>query len=249
MIDRCITPNWDKVPKQVGACVTTRVGGVSLPPYDSFNIASHVGDDPAAVLENREQLTSSLKLPMEPVWLNQVHGSKVLNIDRMNPQFDTPPEADGLFTRMQGVVLGVMTADCLPVFIANREGTKVAVLHGGWRSLAGGIIENAMEEYFSEDTIYAWLGPAISRDHFEVGEEVRETFISKYSALDGAFYPGDKKGKFFMDIYEAARFILSRYQCLGVYGGDLCTFKDPKRFYSYRREQTTGRMASLIWIG
>ena len=238
-----ILPDWP-APATVRAAVTTRVGGSSAKPYDSFNLALHVGDNPQAVATNRAQLHAALKLPAEPLWLRQVHGVTV--VDAAAGKAET--EADGSFATRPGVVCAVLTADCLPVLLCNRAGTKVAALHAGWRGLAEGVIEAgvaALAEPGNE--LLAWLGPAIGPEAFEVGAEVRAAFVALDSAATNAFRarPG---GKYLADIYQLARQRLAALGVTAVYGGGLCTVGDDARFYSYRRDGVTGRMVSLIWI-
>jgi YfiH family protein len=238
-----ILPDWP-APKNVRAAVTTRAGGVSHAPYDTFNLATHAGDDPAAVSENRARLRTALALPAEPVWLKQVHGVAVVDAVREGAE----PEADGAFAAQPGAVCAVLTADCLPVFLCNRAGTKVAALHAGWRGLAGGVIEagvKAMGVQGSE--LLAWLGPAIGPASFEVGPEVRAVFM-QHDAQAAQAFRAARAGKFLADIYLLARLRLQRLGVTAVYGGRFCTVTECTRFFSYRRDGVTGRMASLIWL-
>lgn len=238
-----ILPDWP-APASVRAAVTTRIGGVSKDPYNTFNLATHVGDDPKAVAVNRAQLRATLKLPSDPQWLRQVHGVTV--IDAMGTKDE--PEADGACTTKPGAVCAVLTADCLPVLLCDRQGTRVAALHAGWRGLAGGVIEAGVQALNVPGAgLLAWLGPAIGPDTFEVGKEVRDTFIAHDPAANTAFRP-QAGGKYLADIYRLARQRLAALGVTAVYGGGLCTVRDRARFYSYRREGETGRMASLIWL-
>ena len=224
--------------------VTTRVGGVSHAPYDSFNLAIHVGDDPAAVRENRARLRTALVLPAEPLWLKQVHGVAVVDAARAGIE----PEADGAFAAQPGTVCAVLTADCLPVLLCNRAGTKVAALHAGWRGLAGGVIEAGVQALgVPGNELLAWLGPAIGPEAFEVGPEVRTAFIQQDAQAAQAFRTA-RDGKYLADIYLLARQRLQRLGVAAVYGGGFCTVTDGARFFSYRRDGATGRMASLIWL-
>jgi YfiH family protein len=204
----------------------------------------HVGDDPAAVHENRARLRAALALPAEPVWLKQVHGVAVVDA----AQGGSEPEADGAFATQPDAVCAVLTADCLPVLLCNRAGTKVAALHAGWRGLAGGVIEAGVEALgVSGNELLAWLGPAIGPASFEVGPEVRAAFVQHDVQAAQAFRAA-REGKYLADIYQLARM---RLQCLGVaavYGGGFCTVTARARFFSYRRDGATGRMASLIWL-
>ncbi len=238
-----ILPDWP-APANVRAAVTTRAGGASRAPYDTFNLATHVGDDPAAVRENRARLRAALLLPAEPVWLKQVHG--VVMVDAA--QNGVEPEADGAFATQPGAVCAVLTADCLPVLLCNRAGTKVAALHAGWRGLAGGVIEAGVKVLgVPGSELLAWLGPAIGPASFEVGPEVRVAFIQRDTQAAQAFR-GAREGKYLADIYQLARLRLLRLGVAAVYGGGFCTVTDSARFFSYRRDGATGRMASLIWL-
>jgi len=229
--------------------MTTRAGGVSRPPYASMNPASHVGDAPEAVAENRRILGQTL--PAEPLWLNQVHGSRVAEVGRDGEG----AEADASIARQPGQVCAVLTADCLPVVFCDRDGTVVAAAHAGWRGLAAGVLEAAVAAMkVPPDEIIAWLGAAIGPDSFEVGEEVREAFVELHPLAAVAFrpaLPGTLDGaprKWLADIYALARIRLASIGVTDVHGGGLCTFTDEARFFSYRRDKTTGRMASLIWL-
>jgi YfiH family protein len=238
-----IAPDWP-APANVRAAVTTRVGGVSHAPYDTFNLATHVGDDPAAVRANRAHLRAALALPAEPLWLKQVHGVAVVDAARAG----TEPEADGAFATQPGAVCAVLTADCLPVLLCNRAGTKVAALHAGWRGLAGGVMEAGVKAMgVAGSELLAWLGPAIGPEEFEVGPEVRTAFI-QHDAQAAQAFRAAREGKFLADIYQLARQRLQRLGVAAVYGGGFCTVTEGARFFSYRRDGVTGRMAALIWL-
>ncbi len=238
-----ITPRWN-APMNVKAYSSTRHGGVSVPPFDSFNLASHVGDDPVAVAANRALLTQNLALPSEPCWMQQVHGTQVLSADSENLEAC----ADASFTTERGQVCVVMTADCLPVFFCDREGTKVAVAHAGWRGLAAGVLENTLEALdLPPADVLVWFAPAISVKAFEVGEEVRAAFMAQDVNAAQAFIFKDDT-HWFADLYLLARQRLALSGVLEVSGGEHCTFSEPDLFYSYRREAVTGRMAHLIWL-
>ncbi len=238
-----ILPDWP-APANVHAAVTTRVGGASHAPYDSFNLATHVGDDPAGVRASRARLRTALALPAKPVWLKQVHGVAVVDA----AQGGTEPEADGAFAAQPGAVCVVLTADCLPVLLCNRQGTKVAALHAGWRGLAGGVIEAGVKALgVPGDDLLAWLGPAIGPASFEVGPEVRAAFV-QHDAQAALAFCAVREGKYLADIYQLARLRLQRLGVAAVYGGGFCTVTDSARFFSYRRDGVTGRMASLIWL-
>lgn len=237
-----ITPDWP-APSWVQAVTTTRSGGVSEGPYASFNLATHVGDDPVAVIENRRRLRAALGLPAEPLWLTQVHGRGIVEVGEASPE----AEADGAVARSRGQVCAVLTADCLPVLLCDRAGTCVAAVHAGWRGLAGGVIEAAVQALgLPGSSLIAWLGPAIGPRAFEVGDEVRAIFISRDPTASGAFQP--QGGRWHADLYQLARRQLACLDIAAVYGGEWCTHADAERFYSYRRDGRTGRMATLIWM-
>ncbi|MEW5769912.1 MAG: peptidoglycan editing factor PgeF [Pseudomonadota bacterium] len=245
-----ILPDWP-APPNVRAFMTTRAGGVSAPPFDAFNTATHVGDDPAAVAENRRLLR--LELPGEPLWLNQVHGAGVARFGAGG--VEGVPDADASVAFRPGQVCVVQTADCLPVLFCDEAGSVVAAAHAGWRGLAGGVLEETVRAMgVAPRRLLAWLGAAIGPDAFEVGEEVREAFVSRHPQAGVAFrpaLPGTLDGmprKWLADIYALARIRLAAAGLEQVYGGGLCTFGDAARFHSYRREQRSGRMASLIWL-
>ena len=217
---------------------------MSQKPYDTFNLASHVGDDPRAVAANRAHLREALKLPAEPVWLKQVHGVQVVDVTNAGNE----PEADGSYASKPGAMCAVLTADCLPVLLCDRQGAKVAALHAGWRGLAGGVIEAGVKALnVPGGELLVWLGPAIGPETFEVGEEVCAAFVRLDPAAERAFRQ-QAGGKFLADIYLLARQRLAALGVTAVYGGGMCTVRDRERFYSYRRDGATGRMASLIWL-
>lgn len=235
-----LIPDWP-APVNVKSCVTTRAGGVSLAPFDSFNLGDHVDDAPEAVAANRLRLTSALDV--RPAWLRQVHGVVVADADPSQVL-----EADASFTQTPGVACTIMTADCLPALFCDRAGTRVAAAHGGWRGLAAGILEATVERMgVPASEILVWLGPAIGPKAFEVGPEVREAFMGSHPETVDAFIPSRNPGKFMADIYALARLRLAASGVTAVYGGGFDTVNDP-RFYSYRRSARTGRFASLIWI-
>ncbi|WP_426100751.1 peptidoglycan editing factor PgeF [Pseudomonas sp. PSPC3-3] len=235
-----LIPDWP-APVQVKACVTTRAGGVSLAPFDSLNLGDHVEDSPEAVLENRRRLTEAFHI--QPAWLRQVHGVSVVEADP-----GRIAEADGSWASTPGIACTSMTADCLPALFCNRAGTRVAAAHAGWRGLAAGVLEAAVESLEAEPAdILVWLGPAIGPQAFEVGPEVLEAFVQQLPGTAQAFVPSRNPGKFMADIYQLARLRLAARGITAVYGGGLCTVSDP-RFFSYRRSPLTGRFASLIWL-
>lgn len=239
-----IAADWP-APPRVRACVTTRVGGYSRDAYAGFNLAMHVEDDAQQVERNRRLLVERLNLPDEPCWLEQVHGVAVT--DAGDPQASR--RADAAFTGLQNIVCSVLTADCLPVLICNRAGDRVAAAHAGWRGLQAGVIEHtvrALDE--TPQNLMVWLGPAIGSRVFEVGDEVKQAFEADLPEAVDAF-SATRPGHWLADIYLLARQRLRAIGISAVYGGGLCTYSDPERFYSYRRDGKTGRMASLIWIG
>lgn len=231
------------VPAMVRTLITTRAGGVSKVPYAALNLGQHVGDDPQAVATNRALLRA--QLPNEPVWLNQVHGIKVVDAAAVGPEV---PEADASISRTPGVVCAIMTADCLPVLLADSKGSVVGAAHAGWRGLCNGVIEATVEAMgVPGHEIVAWLGPAIGPDAFEVGAEVRAAFMQQDPAADAAFTDLGE-GKYLADIYQLARQRLTHLGVAQVHGGDFCTVIERERFFSYRRDHVTGRMASCIWL-
>ena len=243
-----ITPDWP-APGRVQAFSTTRSGGQSQAPYDSLNLAQHVGDNGVDVLANRERLKQSEGYIAEPAWLDQVHGCDVVNAEDCL----TPISADASLSLIPNKVCVVMTADCLPVLFCDKQGRAVAAAHAGWRGLAGGVLEATLRRLCDElacspSQILAWLGPAIGPSAFEVGDEVRNAFMSQH-AVSSAF-TAVRTGHWLMDIYAVAR---ARLGVAGVgvgdiTGGEYCTFSDEAHFFSYRRDKACGRMASLIWL-
>lgn len=235
-----IQPDWS-APPSVRACMTTREGGVSQPPWQSFNLGDHVGDDPAHVAANRARLRETL--PAEPGWLRQVHSASVVELGR-----EANPEADAAFTHAHGQVCAVLTADCLPVLFCDRAGSVVAAAHAGWRGLANGVLEATVAAMdVPPGEILAWMGAAIGPQAFEVGEEVREAFVVQHPQAAAAFVP-HAPGKWLADIYALARIRLGSVGVRSVNGGGRCTFTEAEAFYSYRRDGVTGRMAALIWL-
>lgn len=238
-----IIPNWP-APARVKAFSSTRVGGFSLGSYQGLNLGMHVGDDAVTVVRNRNALVQETGMPSLPVWLNQTHSNVVAVCEKPT---SAVIDADGVMTSTPQVVCSVMTADCLPVLITNTLGTQVAAVHAGWRGLASGIIENAVEKMSGDPLI--WLGPAIGPQAFEVGEDVLSAFVSMHSATDRAFVPRKGvTGKWFADMDLITRIRLNELGVTQVYSSNLCTFNDSERFYSYRRDGITGRQASFIWI-
>lgn len=237
-----LVPDWP-APASVRATVTTRAGGVSSGPWTSLNLATHVGDDPAAVAENRRRLRAALDLPSEPAWLQQVHGHAVARLPG-----PLPDAADAAVAFGPGAVCAVLVADCLPVFLANRDGDRVGVAHAGWRGLTAGVIEATVVALGCDPArVVAWLGPAIGPQAFEVGEDVRAAFMAGDPAAATHFHPG-RAGHWLADLPGLARRRLMQCGVASVHGGGTCTVSDPARFYSYRRDGVTGRMAALAWL-
>ncbi|MFZ1181141.1 MAG: peptidoglycan editing factor PgeF [Herbaspirillum sp.] len=248
-----LIPEWNGRPANVGALTTLRQGGVSQGPYGNgcgrggLNLAAHVQDDPAHVARNRHVLRSIL--PSEPLWLRQVHGVDVVDAAEAAGVAEAP-QADACVTTQAGVVCAVMTADCLPVLLCDLAGTVVGVAHAGWRGLAAGVLEHAVAAMRERGPgeILAWFGPAIGPQQFEVGQEVLDAFVAQDAASRAAFTASaGREGQFFADIYRLARLRLAQVGVRRVSGGSWCTVSDT-RFYSYRRDAITGRMASLIWL-
>jgi hypothetical protein len=239
-----ITPDWP-APARVRAAATLRTGGVSEGTFASFNLGAHVGDDANAVAENRRLLKAALRLPAEPTWLSQVHGTTVINAG----EADAPrPAADASVAFGPGAVCVVLTADCLPVLFCDRAGTRVGAAHAGWRGLVGGVLAETIKTLdVPPGELLAWLGPAIEQDAFEVGPEVLEQFAARDPNNASAFQP-NARGRWQADLYQLARIELARLGVTSVHGGGFKCFADGERFFSYRREPRTGRMASLVWL-
>ncbi|MHA2709886.1 peptidoglycan editing factor PgeF [Vibrio owensii] len=239
---KTIIPNWP-APKNVKAFASTRVGGFSATPYQGLNLGAHVGDDLSIVEKNRDWLAQQAKMPSAPIWLNQTHSTVVAQASSPTKQV---LNADGVFTSSSQVVCSAMTADCLPVLLTNTQGTQVAAVHAGWRGLANGIVENALELFSGE--VMAWLGPAIGPQAFEVGEDVLQAFVDFDSQAHQAFTPRDIEGKWLADMSKLATQRLNKLGVTQVFDSGLCTFQDKNDFYSYRRDGVTGRQATFIWI-
>jgi YfiH family protein len=238
-----ITPDWP-LAGQVNVVSTLRGGGVSEGPYASLNLAAHVGDRPEAVAANRVLLREAVHLPAEPLWLEQVHGVEVACHEESAPGV----RADAAVAFGPGRVCAVMTADCLPVVFADRTGTRVAVAHAGWRGLLGGILESTVARLGGEaGGLHAWLGPAIGPEAFEVGAEVREAYAARLPGSEACF-ARNERGRYLADLYGLARLALERAEVGAVHGGGWCTHRDGGRFFSFRRDGVTGRMATLAWL-
>ena len=246
-----LIPDWP-LPLNVAIAFTDRHGGCSLPPFDSLNLGLHVGDLPKRVKANREQLVSVLHLPSEPLWLEQVHGVEVVSFSDIafNAEMDQPvPVADGSYANQYGQVCAVMTADCLPILLCDKQGQQVAAVHAGWRGLCAGIIEQAVKRFsVPASELIACLGPAIGPKMFEVGAEVKSAFVAQQSAASNCFIAQTgANDKYLADIVGLAKLRLAGLGVNCVYSVDECTMSNPN-YFSYRREKQTGRMASLIWL-
>ena len=248
-----IRPDWP-----VSACVqvhsTTRTGGESAAPYDSLNLGLHVQDEAPRVRLNRQHVSQCLDLPAEPLWLNQVHGNSVIRFPEkadngsVNEIAGATP-ADGAWTEQPGVVLAVLTADCLPVVISNTAGSAVAVAHAGWRGLAAGVLQQVLKQFASAEVLHAWLGPAIGPTAFEVGDVVRDAFLRVDARHASSFAPSGSSGKYRANLYSLAEVELNRERKIQISGGSYCTLNDTALFFSHRRDGVhSGRMATLAWI-
>ena len=260
--DGVIRPDWP-APARVRAASTLRVGGVSRGAFAGLNLGAGVGDDEANVARNRRILVEMLDLPVEPLWLRQVHGTTVLNLDGVDPPAPArrpgrrsagpsspsqPPVADGAATSLPGRVCAVLTADCLPVLLCDTSGTRVAVAHAGWRGLAGGVLESAVRcMRVGPEKILAWVGPGIGRDAYEVGGEVLERFAAGDPDSVQCF-TANANGRWQADLRELARRRLRSAGVKDIRGGSWCTHSEPERFFSHRREAPCGRMATMIWL-
>jgi polyphenol oxidase len=268
-----VEPDWP-APAGVRALSTFRIGGAGGGAFASLNLGGHVGDVAATVAENRRRLTVAAGLPAEPVWLAQVHGAAVVDLDAAEPNTNdvngTGPDAanpgaakpraaglgapggfgpaDAAYSRQVGRVCAILTADCLPILLATDSGDVVAAAHAGWRGLAGGVIEATVRALaVPPKTLMAWLGPAIGPRHFEVGAEVREALL-KDDLGAGAAFALNARGRFLADLGVLARRRLAALGVIRVYGGGRCTFAEPDRYFSHRRDGVTGRQATLIWL-
>jgi YfiH family protein len=237
-------PDWP-APARVKAWVTERSGGASSSSYAALNLATHVGDAPEHVAENRARLRAGVPLPSEPVWLEQVHGATVLDLDLDR---DAVGPADGAVTSRAGVVCAVLTADCLPVIFAARDGSRVGVAHAGWRGLLNGVLPAAVRALQAPPAeVVAWLGPAISSPSYEVGADVRDAYLARDAEASAAFSP-NARGRWQADLYALARTSLVGAGVKDVHGGGFCTFAEAYRFFSHRREAPCGRFATLVWL-
>ncbi|HEX5458439.1 MAG TPA: peptidoglycan editing factor PgeF [Steroidobacteraceae bacterium] len=240
-----ILPDWP-VPARVRAAFTLRTGGVSQSPCDTFNVGARVADDPHAVAENRRRLRTSLQLPAEPAWLEQMHGCTVVDLDRQATHESLGP-ADASVTRALDRVCVIQVADCMPVLFAAADGSAVGAAHAGWRGLAGGVLEATVRALGTPPgELLAWMGPAIGQAHFEVGDEVRAAFLAVDSGASAAFI-ANERGRWQCDLYALARRRLAALGVVSIHGGGWCTYSGAERFFSYRRDGRCGRMAALVW--
>lgn len=256
-----IEANWPAA-THIKAYCTTRMGGYSQSPYHAFNLAEHVDETPSITKKNKQLLSEALALPSTPQWLTQVHGTHILQLHANKKNHAAPqlshsaakidsvfPEADGCFTQETGVICAILTADCLPILITNRDGSLVAALHAGWRGLAAGICEAMYEKLKIAPTeLLIWLGPAISQTAFEIDESILPQFSKKNIDIEACIKQSKQPKKYYFDLYAYAKQIFLSLGITAIYGGEYCTYQQAHLFYSYRRHSSTGRMASLIWM-
>ncbi|MEQ8207235.1 MAG: peptidoglycan editing factor PgeF [Woeseia sp.] len=236
-----VAADWP-APAGIRAGTTLRTGGASDGPYASLNLGDHVNDQPLFVTENRRRLQHECELPAPPQWLHQVHGSTVVAL----PNSFEHPEADAAITTERGVVCAVLTADCLPVLFASKDGSAIGAAHAGWRGLLDGVLEATVDKLPAQSGILAWLGPAISQKAFEVGAEVRDAFVAR-SPEAAPFFERNARGRWQADLYGLARHRLAGIGITDVYGGNRCTYTESNAFFSYRRDGQCGRMASFVF--
>ena len=248
MSEAFVRAQW-QAPAGVQAFTTTRRGaGVSQPPFDAFNLGDHVGDDPVAVTANRSALRRERDLPDEPLWLRQVHGTRVIDADAVAA--DEMPEADAAITRRPDRVLAILTADCLPVVFAAGDGSVIGAAHAGWRGLAAGVLEATVAAMRHDPRhLVAWIGPGIRQPAFEVGTEVRDALVAGDKLAFAAFKPSARAGHFLCDLAMLARLRLIKLGLGRIADCGLCTFAAPQQFFSHRRDAPTGRMATVVWRG
>jgi YfiH family protein len=242
-----ILPDWP-APPEVRALSTQRRGGVSAAPFQSLNLGAHVGDDAERVAENRRRLRIAARLPAEPAWLSQQHGTHVLDLDGLCDAPVAAADADASFTHRPGRVCAILTADCLPVLLASDSAAGVAAVHAGWRGLAAGVIEATVRALaLPPESLLAWLGAAIGPAHFEIGDEVRDALLRADPQAEAAF-KRNARGRHTADLAALARSRLERLGVARIYGGDVCTYAAREDYFSYRRDGQTGRQATLIWL-
>ncbi|MBL1141643.1 MAG: peptidoglycan editing factor PgeF [Proteobacteria bacterium] len=230
-------------PKHIRAGTSLRTGGYSTAPYNEFNLALHVGDNPDDVKSNREILFNYLDLSSEPFWLEQTHSAKIISIDRPSAN----RKADASVTTQKNRVSVIMTADCVPILLCNKEGTKIAAVHAGWRGICGGIIENSLKAFSEPENLIAWIGPCISQKYYEVGTEVYENCLSHSKMLEKAFKQTNRN-HWYANLVQIVRILMEKERVGSIHECGLCTYKLDDMFYSYRRDRETGRMASMIWM-
>jgi YfiH family protein len=244
-----IRPSWP-APQNISACTTLRYPGKCVAPYEGLNLALHVGDNPVVVLENRYDLHNFLNLPQEPRWLNQTHSNIALLAETISA--DSPPSADASFTQKNNTVCVVMTADCLPILVTNTDGTEVAAIHAGWQGLAKGVIENTLSKLHSKpEELMIWIGPSIQQAHYEVGEDFHAAFAKNHSLEEmHAAFVIQSNQKWLANVPLLAIQRLTRFgvQEKSIYLSNECTYANPEKYFSYRRDGVTGRIASLIFI-
>jgi YfiH family protein len=238
-----ITADWP-VPDHVHAGCSTRIGGISKPPYDELNLGMHVGDHKTDVLKNRELLIQTIALPAEPAWLQQLHGNRVISLDRETHE----PMADGAYASQPGLICTVLTADCVPVLLCSDDGREIAAVHAGWRGFSKDIIGGAVQRFSTTcKHISAWIGPCIDGQHYETDENVKESCLAIPGTGENAFLPS-RPGHYLTDLKALVRQRLQEMGVGRIYGGQFCTYTHSRLFFSCRREGTTGRFASLIWM-
>ncbi len=235
-----IYPDWP-APANIQACTTTRYGGVSLPPYDSLNLATHVEDNPKAVVKNRKKLADFLAINLEDCWLQQTHSNNWLKAETLIQN----NQGDASYTQKKGQVCCVLTADCVPVLFCNRQGGFIAAVHAGWQGIERGVIKKITQYYPQCDDLMAWIGPCIQQAHFEVGDDFYQRFMAQDPQWQAAFV---RHKKWHFNLVKAAKIQLNQVGIAQIYGGKYCTWQQNNDFYSYRREGKTGRIATLIWI-
>ena len=239
-----VKANWS-APINIHAGITTRDFGNSSPPYSKGNLAYHVGDDEKSVVHNRNLLEQYLELPNKPFWLQQSHSAKVI---QLQSNVSNNPVGDATYTQLNSTVLAILTADCMPILLCSRDGKEIAAIHAGWRGLSKGIIEQTIVKFSnSRKNILAWIGPAISQQNYEIGTEVREQILAFMPDSVDSFEES-RPNHYLMDLPNIAKNNLQALGLNSIAQSNLCTFNDKKRFFSYRRDGVTGRMASLIWI-
>lgn len=240
--DIWLRANWP-APAHIRAGTSIRTGGASHTPYDQLNLATHVGDEIEVVNQNRQLLLKHLKIPSEPVWLEQIHSSKTISLD-------TVPDniiADGCHTSKRNTVCAILTADCVPVLFCNSSGTKIAAIHAGWRGICNGIIENTLQQFSDPTSILVWIGPCISDEYYQVGKDVYERCLAHSLSLKTAFQQIDPE-HWNCNISNLVKIILKNCKVGPIYECGLCTYKRSDLFFSYRRDGDTGRTASMIWM-